>query len=150
MDPLKLVALDREDLEVVSAHLQDAVVIVGEIVWLPAEKRLVIPLCRFDWEGAVGAPGHFQRRRAALRFERVNAFKARQIDPALKGAVLNLLAVEFAEDAPPGGHVMLLFSGGPALRLDVECVEAELADLGPAWSTGRCPDHLVEQAEAEG
>ncbi len=146
MDVLKLVALDKEDLEVVSTHLQDAVAIVGEIVWLPAEKRLVIPLCRFDWEGA-GTKGQYRRRRSALRFERVNAFKARQIDPALKGAVLNLLAVDFTEDAAPSGHITLMFSGGPALRLDVECIEVELADLGPEWGTERCPDHPVEVAD---
>jgi hypothetical protein len=150
MDTLKLIALDKEDLEVLSAHLQDAVVIVGEIVWLPAEKRLVIPLCRFDWEGAVGAGAQYRRRRAALRFERVNSFKARQIDPALKGAVLNLLVADFAESEPPSGHVTLTFSGGPALRLDVECLEVELADIGPSWDTGRCPDHPIEGLETQG
>ena len=54
MNPLKLIALDQDDLEVVSTHLQDAVVKVADIVWLPAEKRLVLGLDRFDWE-ACGA-----------------------------------------------------------------------------------------------
>ena len=76
MDPLKLVALDNDDLEVISAHLQDAVVNVGDIVWLPAEKRVVIALNRFDWVGAQEATPHFRRRRAALRFERVDVVKA--------------------------------------------------------------------------
>lgn len=141
MDPLKLVALDQEDLEVISCHVQDAVVTVGEIVWMPTERRLVIPLDRFDWESAEGTTPQFRRRRAALRFECVNAFKARGIDPASKGAILNLLAVNFLEGAPPSGNVELTFSGGPALRLDVECVEAELADLGPEWVTVRRPGH---------
>ena len=141
MDPLKLVALDQEDLEVISCHVQDAVVTVGEIVWIPAERRLVIPLNRFDWESAEGTTPQFRRRRAALRFERVNSFKARGIDPASKGAMLNLLAANFFEGAPPSGHVELTFSGGPALRLDVECVEAELVDLGPEWVTVRRPGH---------
>jgi hypothetical protein len=135
MDPLKLVALDQEDLEIISCHVQDAFVTVGEIVWLPAERRLVIPLNRFDWESAEGATPQLRRRRAALRFECVNAFKARGIDPAGKSEMLNLLAVNFSEVAPPSGVVELTFSDGPALRLDVECVEAELVDLGPAWVT---------------
>jgi hypothetical protein len=135
MDPLKLVALDQEDLEIISCHVQDAFVTVGEIVWLPAERRLVIPLNRFDWESAEAATPQFRRRRAALRFECVNAFKARGIDPAGKDAMLNLLAVNFSEGSPPSGTVELTFSDGPALRLDVECVEAELVDLGPAWVT---------------
>src|SRR4051812_19942120 len=132
MNPLKLVALDEEDLEVISCHVQDAFVIVGEIVWLPAERRLVIPLNRFDWEQAESAAPDVSRRRAALRFECVNAFRARGIDQDGKDAMLNLLAVNFAEDQAPSGMIELTFSGGPALRLEVECVEAELVDLGPA------------------
>ena len=66
MDLLKLIALDREDLEIVSAHLQDSVVKIGEVIWRPAEHRVVIALNRFDWEAAVGEIPSFQRRRAAL------------------------------------------------------------------------------------
>jgi hypothetical protein len=141
MEALKLFALDRDDLEVVSTHVQDAVLTVGDILWRPREKRIVISLNRFDWEGAqIGNP-HFQRRRTALRFERVNACKCRNIVAEDKLAVLNLLAVEFHENDPPAGVVTLIFSGDAALRLDVECLEAELADLGPVWTTNCCPDH---------
>jgi len=132
MDPLKLVALDHEDLAFISCHVQDAFVTVGEIVWLPAERRLVIPLNRFDWESAEAATPQVLRRRAALRFERVMAFRQRGIDQAGTETMLNLLAVNFAEEEAPSGTIELTFSGGPALRLQVECVEAELADLGPA------------------
>jgi hypothetical protein len=58
--------------------------------------------------------------------------------------VLNLLAVEFIPTDAPAGYVTLTFSGGAALRLDVECLEAELADLGPEWATAACPAHVVE------
>src|SRR5262249_7381186 len=71
--------------------------------------------------------------RAALRFERVKCCKCRSVNPAGKDAVLNLLAVEFSETDPPAGIVNLIFSGGGTLRLEVECLEAELADLGPSW-----------------
>ena len=104
-------------------------------------------------ELAQGAPGFaqsaeppYRRRRAALRFERVNAFKARNVACAEKDAVLNLLAVEFVPTDTPAGRVMLTFSGGAALRLDVECLEAELADLGPVWATAACPTHRDELA----
>ena len=140
-DLLRLVALDDEDLEVISAHLQDAVVVVRDIIWLPAEKRLVIALNRYDWLGQIGPAPVCRRRRAALRFERVEAFKARGVDAAASADVLNLLAIEFAETSPPGGSVLLTFSGGGALRLEVECLEAELADLGPEWAAVRCPGH---------
>jgi hypothetical protein len=147
-DLLKFVALDAEDLAVVSAHLQDAVVCSSEILWRPQEQRVVIAVNRFDWEGVQNGQPEFRRRRAALRFERVRSCKYRDIEPVQAGkdagkgqAVLNLLAVEFSETDAPSGFVILTFSGGPALRLEVECLEAELADLGPTWATARCPGH---------
>ena len=69
MDPLKLIALDQDDIAIVSTHLQDAVVKIGDIVWLPAEKRLVLGLNRFDWE-ACGVRGPLLQaaaHRAAVR-----------------------------------------------------------------------------------
>jgi hypothetical protein len=144
MDPLKLVALDPEDMEVVSAHLQDAVVKAADIHWRPSEKRVVVGLNRFDWETANGETPGFRRCRSALRFERVLACKCRNVDTIAKEQTLNLLAVAFEASDPPGGSVILTFSGGAALRLDVECLEAELADLGPSWTTECCPDHAVE------
>ena len=150
MDQLKFVVLDEEDLEVVSAHVQDAVVKVADVLWRPQEKRLVVALNRFDWEGAQSAPPAFRRRRSALRFERVLSCKCKHVNQAGKDAVLNLLAVEFAESEAPSGVVTLIFSGGAALRLEVECLEAELADLGPAWTTAACPIHAeADEADAK-
>jgi len=144
MDLLKLVALDNDDIEVLSAHVQDSVVRIGDIMWRPAEKRVVVVINRFDWEAAQSLVPPFRRRRAALRFERVNAFKHRNIACSEKDALLNLLAVEFVPTDAPAGQVKLTFSGGGAVRLDVECLEAELADLGPEWATAACPAHVVE------
>ena len=146
MNPLKLIALDKDDIEIVSAHLQDAVVKVGDIVWLPAEKRLVLGLNRFDWEACGEASPCYQRRRTALRFERVLAFRCRKVSQAAKDEVLNLLAVEYAETDAPSGTVTLIFSGGAALRLEVECLECELTDLGPTWDVKARPEHVVNQA----
>jgi Protein of unknown function (DUF2948) len=141
MDLLKFVVLDDEDLEVVSTHLQDAVVKVADVIWQPRDKRLVVAVNRFDWEAAQSGKPQYRRRRAALRFERVLSCKCRDVNPAGKDVVLNLLAVEFAETQTPSGVVTLIFSGGAALRLEVECLEAELADLGPAWTAAKCPAH---------
>ncbi len=141
MDQLKFVALDEEDLEVVSTHLQDAVVKVADVHWRAPERRLVLAVNRFDWESAQSAKPEYRRRRTALRFERVLSCKCRDVNPAGQDAVLNLLAVEFAETDAPAGVVTITFSGGGALRLEVECLEAELADLGPSWTTGACPAH---------
>jgi hypothetical protein len=150
MDALKLIALERDDIEVVSAHLQDAILKVGDILWQPRERRLVLALSRFDWVAANNTRGELRRRLCALRFDRVTALKRRNIEPVAKDAVLNLLAVEFTESQPPGGAVTLTFSGGAALRLEVECIEAELADLGPAWAVSACPRHAIDMPDARG
>jgi hypothetical protein len=147
MDMLKLIALDREDIEIVSAHLQDAVVKIGEVIWRPNEHRVVIALNRFDWEAAVGETPSWQRRRSALRFDRVLSCKCKSLDCGAKEQVLNLLAVEFSETDAPGGVVTLSFSGGGALRLEVECLEAEVVDLGPVWQAAHCPDHKTIDGE---
>src|SRR5260221_9383253 len=115
MDLLKLVALDQEDLAIVSAHLQAAVVKVGEIVWQPEDHRLVVGLNRFDWEAASTETPAWQRRRSALRFDRVRSFKSRNVQPLEKDKVLNLLAIDFAETDAPAGIVTLSFSGDVAL-----------------------------------
>ena len=144
-DLLKFVVLDEEDLEVVSTHLQDAVVKVADVLWRPAEKRVVVALNRFDWEAAHSDHPENRRRRAALRFERVLSCQCRSVNPAGKDDVLNLLAVEYAETQAPSGVVTLTFSGGGALRLEVECLEAELADLGPVWAAAGRPVHEVDE-----
>ena len=150
-EELKLVALDKDDIEVVSAHVQDARVRVGEILWEPRDHRFIMPVNRFDWITAVDARSEnnrpenkpdYRRCRTALRFERVLACKFRGFDQSNKTGELNLLAVEFAENDAPAGTVILTFSGGGVIRLDVECLEAELADLGEAFTAELCPDHF--------
>jgi hypothetical protein len=148
MDPVKFIALDKEDLDVVSAHLQDAQVTVADVHWRPAEKRLVLAVDRFDWPAAMATAPELRRCRAALRFDRVLACKCKNVDPASKDKILNLLAVEFAEVSPPGGAVLLTFSGGATLRLEVECLEVELADLGPTRMADVCPKHIDDVAQA--
>jgi hypothetical protein len=88
-----------------------------------------------------------RRRRAALRFERVRTCRCRNVDAEGRGDILNLLALDFAEHDPPGGVVTLTFSGDAALRLEVECLEVELVDLGPAWSARGRPDHPDREAK---
>jgi Protein of unknown function (DUF2948) len=150
MEPLKFVALDKDDLEVVSTHLQDAEVKVADVHWRPAEKRLVLALDRFDWVAANASRPELVRRRSVLRFERVQACKCRNVNPAGRDGVLNLLAVEFDETDAPAGVVLLTFSGGPALRIEVECLEVELADLGPSWTVAARPAHEGDTIDAVG
>lgn len=145
VDELKLVALDRDDVEVISAHVQDALVYVADILWQAREHRFVMALSRFDWVGAEASDGgkpDYRRCRTALRFERVLTCKCRGLDQYDKNAQLNLLAVEFAERDAPAGVVTMTFSGGGVIRLEVECLEAELADLGEILVANARPNHF--------
>ena len=127
---LKLMALDADDLAVISAHVQDARVRTSEIIWRQGEKRLVIGMRRLDWEQTLCGETTQRRLIAALRFDRVLSCKSRHIDLEAQDAVLDLVGIEFHEGEAPSGSALLVFAQGGALRLDVECLECELTDLG--------------------
>lgn len=142
MTDLKLLALDAEDLAVFSANLQDAVVRAADMTYLKGEKRFAALANRFDWEASVASSGQeLTRRRCGLRFERVLGAKVSGFQPGDDDAVLSLLAIAFEETTAPAGVLTLTFSGNAAIRLDVECVEGELRDLGAAWETPNQPQH---------
>lgn len=145
MDLLKLIAFDADDLAIVSAHVQDAITKIGDLGYKPAEKRFVLPLHRFVWEIEAGRfrKPHNERRNSVLHFERVLSVKTAGIDQSKKNDVLSLLAVGFEAGDLPAGAIELVFAGGAAIRLDVEVVEARLADLGGAWEASSRPSHKV-------
>jgi hypothetical protein len=149
-DRLKLAAFDEEDLAVLSAHAQDAVLKVADLVYLPKERRFAIGMNRFIWEKAAdGSRQDFERRRAALTFDRVLSVKTSKIRRDRSEAVLELLAVAFEATDPPAGAITIFFAGGAAIRLEVEVIEARLADLGAAWATKAKPSHDLAAGEAK-
>lgn len=129
--PLRLTVLDEEDLAVVSALLQDAEAVLSDMAFLPRQARFALIVARFDWTAAMrGSP---ERCRAGLHFERVLHVARSGLpapDPALP---LRLLAIAFSPEDTPGGTVLLTFIGGAQIRLQVECLEAEMRDIGPRW-----------------
>ncbi|PLX38655.1 MAG: DUF2948 domain-containing protein [Hyphomicrobiales bacterium] len=144
MEPVKLVALDTDDLDVLSAFTQDAVLKVGDIAWLQGERRLVVTMNRFVWEKAGGKRKRgFERRLAALHFDQVGRVQASGIPQGDADQVLSLLTIRFEEsaDEAPAGTITLTFAGGGSMRLAVDCLEAQLADLGAAWTTKARPSH---------
>lgn len=153
MELLKLVALDQEDLEVISAHLQDAVLRVEDMAYLAEQKRFAAIANRFDWAGALKQDerrkSSYERRRSALRFDRVLKAQTQNVPIRSKDAVLELLAIHFEAKETPAGHVTLFFAGGAAIKLDVECIEAELQDLGPVWSAKSKPHHVDDEVDEE-
>ena len=137
---LKLIALDAEDLSVVSVHMQDAILQVGDMAFLPKEQRFVAIANRFDWSSAAKANlkqsdgSQYLRHRTALRFERVLSAKVTGIDLKDKRQAINILAMQFSETATPAGIVTIVCAAGAAIRLEVECLEIELKDLGAVWA----------------
>ncbi|SFO50687.1 Protein of unknown function [Bradyrhizobium sp. Ghvi] len=131
---LKLIALDADDLAVISTHVQDARIQPSDIIWRQGEKRLVVGMSRLDWEQTLEGEAEPRRLVAALRFDRVLACKSRNIDLGAPDKILDLVGIEFhpqgGRDEEPGGSALLLFAHGGAIRLDVECLECQLTDLG--------------------
>ena len=143
---LRIIALDVEDLAILSAHVQDAVAKVKDIHWLAKDGHFVVAMNRFVWEAAaIGSwrKREYLRRRSALHLARVGNVQSTGIDRNRQDTVLNLLAVRFEPGESPSGEVVLDFAGGAAIRLSVEVLEAELTDLGPAWSTPHSPRHVI-------
>jgi len=136
--PLKLLAFDGEDLAVISTHLQDAAVQPSDMAWLPHEKRFALVVARFDWCGA--QCGERIRRQSGLHFERVLGVKQSHFD---RSADAVLLSIRFDIEDEPAGAVILDFEGGGAIRLEVECLEAAMSDLGPAWPCEARPPERV-------
>ncbi len=139
---LILAALDDDDLKIISARLQDAVTRVGEIVFLPKSHRFAAVFNRYRWETEDGT-----RVRAGLSLEGVKAAAARNIRRDDPEAVLCLLAIRFhaAEADSPGGAIELVFAGGGSMRLEVECIDATLSDLGEPYPARAQPIHEGER-----
>jgi hypothetical protein len=151
MSDLKLIALDAEDLAVISAHLQDAVLQVGDMAYLPREQRFAAIVNRFDWSNGLHKAGKnpcYFRRRTGIHFERVLGARLHGIDLKDRDRVLELLALQFEVKDAPEGFVTLVFAGGGEISLHVECIEAELRDLGPAWQARAKPEHPDEEPSA--
>ena len=138
MSKLKLVAADAEDLEVISARLQDAVVKLKNFLWLPRKRRFAAVVNRLQWE-----TGGRTRVRAGLHFDGVLKVQSHQVKLGAGEAVVSLLALNFKPNGgeDPGGVIEVVLAGGGLLRLTVECIDAELVDMTAGWAARGTPDH---------
>ena len=132
--PLRLLAEDAIDLQIMSAALQDAVLRPADVVWEPGARTVTIALSRFCWE--CGGT----RVMCAMQFGDVLAVKSRRLPRGAETA-LELLAIDFEPGEAPGGRVILMFAGGGDLRIDVECLDAVVADLSERWPAKVSPVH---------
>jgi DUF2948 family protein len=151
MTRLRLAAADAEDLEILSARLQDAAGKLKDFTWLPKKRRFAAVLNRLQWEG-----GGKMRVRAGLHFDGVLAVQSSKVKLGAGEAVVSLLALRFApnsakenEEGDPGGVIEIILAGGGAIRLTVECIDAELVDMTGSWAAMGTPDHDAPAIDKE-
>tara|TARA_R110002012_G_C11512700_1_gene598603 strand:+ start:305 stop:754 length:450 start_codon:yes stop_codon:yes gene_type:complete len=142
MADLKLLALDQDDLAIVSAYMQDSVFRVADLSYDARGRQFMVVFNRFVWEKADRKNKGFERRRSVISFKRVEAVRTLGVDRNNPDAVCSLLAMRFDQKGDgPEGTVELILAGGAAISLDVECIEAQMMDTGGAWETERMPRH---------
>lgn len=141
--PLRLKVEDASDLQAFSTCLQDAIAKIGDFTWLPGQRRFAFVANRFVWETAsASARGPFERVRVGVHFDDVRSVQRLHLRSEPKDAIVELLATRF-ESGPDGtGIVTLDFSGGGAIRLDVEAINARLMDISAPWRTRNKPQHV--------
>jgi hypothetical protein len=146
---LTLVAADAEDLEIISARLQDAVGQVKDLVWLPKQRRFAALVNRFKWETAERKRGRGDnlRVRAGLHFDGVQSVKSSKLKRGDPDAVFSLLAITFTTKAAddPAGTIKLVLAGGGAIKLDVECIDAGMTDVSGEWAALGRPAHRIDE-----
>ncbi|MBY6002442.1 DUF2948 family protein [Salipiger bermudensis] len=140
--PLNLGAMDPEDLQVLSALLQDAVLTVGDVAWQKRHQRLTLLVNRLRREDGVHVSPP-ERVRALLAVENVIGVSSQGVSRDDPEMVLSILAVSFEPTEEGAGHVVFTLAGDGALRAQVEALELRLRDVTRPYQavSGKTPDH---------
>lgn len=140
-------AMDVEDLDILSTYCQDAVLKIGDMNFSANDNRFVLEMNRFVWEKTTKKRAIPERRRAVLHFQQVKSVSSTGINQNAKQMVLSLLAIRFESAEAPSGIVELIFSSDSgkkaeiAIRLEVDCIEAQFADMQSSWAASSVPNH---------
>ena len=146
--PLRLQAMDGDDLRVISSLLQDAVFPITEMSWKPNERRFAALLNRFRWEDQAAAERRdrpVERVQTVLAVSDVMAVSSQGVDRQDKEVILSLLSIEFEAGEDGMGHVVLTLAGDGVIRLSVETLDVILQDvtrpyIAPSRKTPQHPD----------
>jgi len=144
---LRLRAADADDLSVIAACLQDALIPLSEMAYLADERRFMAAFTRFRRE-CLADPSRCEgltQCLSVLCFDNVEAVKHRGVDARLGGVKLELLTIVAEPTADGLTHVTLLFAGDVAVRLDVSAIEAKLDDFGEPQEAKAVPSHELLQ-----
>ena len=141
---LKLIAKTEEDLRVVSAHLQDAIVNVSDVANLKKNKIFLIQLNRFMWEDVErGVFRKNKRIRTILKFENVIKAYAKNINQLKGNKFLDFLAIETYQMVDNNYEMKIVFAGDSIIKIIAEAIEVTLDDQGEAWDTKNKPKHKL-------
>jgi hypothetical protein len=145
---LKLRAEDADDLAVLSACLQDALVAVRDLAYLADERLFILVANRFCWESGLGpSPGEeaHQRVLCAVTFAEVVGVSYRGFRRSDEDRILCLLAVRTALDGAGGSPILLEFAGAATIRLDASHILCRAKDIGEPWPTPWRPRHEEDE-----
>jgi len=134
---LKLRAHDSEDLAVISALLQDALVPLGDITYLPHETSFIMAMNRYRWERS----DMRLRVHSGVRFDTVQRAQFSGIDQRNRRQFLSFMAMEFQPQGNDLDEILLHFSGEGRIRLQIDNLSCRLTDFDESWSTHRRPHH---------
>ena len=141
---LKLIARTEEDLRVVSAHLQDAILSTSDIANLENNKILLIQLNRFMWEDVEkGLFRKNKRIRTVLKIENVIKVLSKNIIQSKKDKFLDFLTIETSQMPDNNYEMKIVFAGDSIIKVISEVIEVTLDDQGEAWDTKNMPKHKV-------
>tara|TARA_B100001248_G_scaffold182873_1_gene139255 strand:+ start:3197 stop:3646 length:450 start_codon:yes stop_codon:yes gene_type:complete len=141
---LKLIARTIDDLRVISAHLQDAIVNITDIANLKKNKIFLIQLSRFMWEDVEkGVFRKNKRIRTVLKFENVINVHSKNINRSKKDKFLDFLTIETNKMPDNNYEMKILFAGDLIIKITSEVIEVTLDDQGEAWETKNTPKHKV-------
>tara|TARA_B100000378_G_scaffold42580_1_gene31817 strand:- start:109 stop:558 length:450 start_codon:yes stop_codon:yes gene_type:complete len=141
---LKLIGKNQEDLNVISAYLQDSVVIIKDIVFLKQNKSFIMIVNRFMWEDAEkGVFRQHKRIRCAVKFEEVIAVKSKNINQKKKYKPLECLAIKCNETSNEIYEIKIFFSGDCIITLYSEVIEVIMQDLDKPWNVKHIPTHKI-------
>ncbi len=139
---LKLIANSDDDLRVISAHLQDAIVSPSDIAHLKKNRIFLIQLNRFMWEDVEkGVFRKNKRIRTVLKFDNVVGVYSKNINTTDKERFLDFLAIETSILPDKYYDIKLIFSGDSVIRIRSEVIEVTLDDQGSPWESKTKPKH---------
>jgi len=140
---LKLLALNDNDLKVLSAHLQDSVVLVNDMIFLKKSRTFLMMVNRFMWEDIErGIFRENKRIRCAVKFENVLEVKSRNISQKKKDKILELLSID-SEVKNNKKELLITFAGNNEIVLIVEEINILLDDVGLPWKVKHVPKHQL-------